>query len=58
MGSIVGKGNKTQCTFLQDKDLLQVMLSCLPPNRYTVERAGKYQGAVNLKKDILRYMMS
>ena len=58
MRSIVGKGNKTQYTFLQGKDLLQVTLSCLPPNRYTVEGAGKYQAAVNLKKDVLRYIMS
>ena len=58
MRSIVGKGNKTECTFCHGKDLLQVTLSCLPPNKYTVERVGKYEGAVDLKKDILRYMMS
>ena len=57
MRSIVGKGNKTECTFLQGKDLLQVTLSCLPPNRYTVESVGKYQGAVDLKKDVLSYIM-
>ena len=30
--------------------LLQITLSSLPPNRYTVKRVGKYQGAVDLKK--------
>ena len=53
MRSIVGKGNKTECMFLQGKVLLEVTLSCLPPNRYTVECVGKYQGVVDL-----RYMMS
>ena len=50
--SIVGKENKTKCTFLQTKDLFQTMLSCLPKDRHTVERVWKYQRAVNLKKDI------
>ena len=58
MSSIVEKKNQTKCTFLQDKDLFQITLSCLPPNRYTVKCVGKYQRAVNLKKDIERYMMS
>ena len=44
MRSFVEKENKTDCTFLQGKDLLQITLSCLPPNRYTVEKVGKYQG--------------
>ena len=58
MSSIVEKENQTKCTFLQDKDLFQITLSCLPPNRYTIKCVGKYQRAVNLKKDIERYMMS
>ena len=32
--SIVGKRNKTECTFLQGKDLFQVTLSCLPPKHW------------------------
>ena len=58
MRSFVGKENQTKCTFLQDKDLFQITLSCLSPNKYTVKRVGKYRRAVNLKKDIERYMMS
>ena len=58
MSCIVGKENQTKCTSLKDKDLFQITLSCLPPNRYTVKRVGKYQRAVNLKKDIKRDMMS
>ena len=52
MRSFVGKENHSKRTFLQDKDLFRITLSCLPPNRYTVKRVGKYQRAVNLKKDI------
>ena len=48
MRSFIGKENKMECTFLQGKDLLQITLSCLPPDKYTVERVGKYQGAVDL----------
>ena len=58
MSSIVGKKNQTKCTSLKDNDLFQITLSCLPQNRYIVKRVGKYQRAVNLKKDIKRYIMS
>ena len=44
MRSFVGKENQTKRTFLQDKDLFQITLSCLPPNRYTVKRVGKASG--------------
>ena len=47
MRSFAGRENQTECTFLQGNNLVQISLSCIPPDRYTVKSVGKYQRAVH-----------
>ena len=39
MSPIAGKENQMKCTFLQDKDLFQITLSCQPQNMFSSYRS-------------------